>query len=296
MGADRLFTDLRGNFRRGDIVTRLLYINIGVYLLVAVVGLVMTLFRLPWSSYVGYLELPAWPERFLRQPWSLLTYMFMHAGLLHLVFNMLWLFWFGRLFLMFFSSKHLRGLYLLGGICGGLLYMLAYNVFPYFEDAVYRSSLVGASASVLAIVFAVGIGQPDYEVQFVLIGRVKMRYVALGVLVLDLLLMTSDNAGGHIAHIGGALSGWWFAASIQRGRDITAWINRILDAVTGGSGRRQARRPKMKVKQGGGTGKKADAQQSKGPDMDRILDKLRKSGYGSLTEDEKKSLFDGGNS
>ena len=293
MGADRFFTDLRGNFRRGDIVTRLLYINIGIYLLVALAGAVLTLFRLSGSYYFSYLELPAWPDRFIRQPWSIITYMFMHAGLLHLLFNMLWLYWFGKLFLMFFSGRHLRGVYILGGICGGLLYMLAYNVFPYFEDAVYRSTLVGASASVLAIVFAVGVSEPNYEVQFMFIGRVKMKYVALGVLVLDLLFISSDNAGGHIAHIGGALSGWWFASSIHRGKDITAWINAVLDAIAGPH-RRKPRKPKMKVHAGGGR-KEEDRKRTSGADMDRILDKLRKSGYGSLTDDEKKSLFDGGN-
>ena len=170
MAAGGFITDLRQKFRQGDIVTRLIFLNVGAFLLVSLVSLFLTLFR--WNAYawLHWLELPAWVSAFVRQPWSLITYMFMHAGLLHLLFNMLWLYWFGRLFLNIFSSKHLRGLYVLGGICGGLLYMIAYNVFPYFEDAVFGSYLLGASASVLAIVIATAVREPDYQVQLLFIG------------------------------------------------------------------------------------------------------------------------------
>ena len=150
----------------------------------------------------------------------------------------------------FFSSKHLRGLYFLGGICGGLLYMLAYNVFPYFQDAVYSSYLLGASASVLAIVVAVSVREPNYPVQFLFIGTVRLKYVALFMVVLDLLFMTSDNAGGHIAHLGGALAGWWFAAGLQSGHDATKWINLVCDWFAG-LRRPVKRKPKMKVHYGG---------------------------------------------
>ena len=293
MATGRFFTDMKSRFSRGDIATQLLYINIGVFLLVTVVNIVLILFRLPTTPYTGYLELPSSLTRFLRQPWSIITYMFMHAGLLHLIFNMLWLYWFGKLFLMFFSGKHLRGIYILGGICGGLLYMLAYNLFPYFEDMVDYSTLVGASASVLAIVFAVGMAQPNYEVQFMFIGRIKLKYVTLCVFLLDLLFITSGNSGGHIAHIGGALSGIWFASSLRKGRDITGWINKIIDTLTGGV-KIKRRKPKMKVHYNNDKQKDYEYNAKKkqqSDEIDRILDKLRKSGYGSLTDDEKKSLF-----
>ena len=225
---------------------------------------------------------------------QLITYMFMHAGVLHILFNMLWLFWFGRLFLAFFSSKHLRGLYFLGGICGGLLYMLAYNVFPYFQDVVYSSYLLGASASVLAIVVATAVREPDYPVHFMFIGTVRLKYVALFMVVTDLLFMTSGNAGGHIAHLGGALAGLWFAASLSKGADITAWINKSLDAVTALFSFKP-RKPKMKVHYG--TERQKDynynaRKKAQSDEIDRILDKLKKSGYESLTTEEKKSLFD----
>ncbi|WP_294588955.1 rhomboid family intramembrane serine protease [uncultured Phocaeicola sp.] len=294
MAAGGFITDLRQKFRQGDIVTRLIFLNVGAFVLVSLIGLFLTLFRWNAYSWLHWLELPAWVSAFVRQPWSLITYMFMHAGLLHLLFNMLWLYWFGRLFLNIFSSKHLRGLYVLGGICGGLLYMLAYNVFPYFEDAVYGSYLLGASASVLAIVIATAVREPDYQVQLLFIGGVRLKYMALFMIVLDLLFLTADNAGGHIAHLGGALAGWWFASGLQRGHDVTRWINRIIDFI-GKGWQRSPRKPKMKVHYGGGRQQDYDfnaRKKAQAEEVDRILDKLRKSGYGSLTDEEKKSLFD----
>lgn len=294
MAADnRFISNLKENFKRGDIVIRLLYLNIGIFVIVSLVSIGMMLFNVPAASWANYLELPADLKRFIIQPWSVITYMFMHAGVLHILFNMLWLYWFGRLFLQFFSSRHLRGLYLLGGIAGGLFYVLAYNIFPYFAPAVPYSYLVGASASVLAIVLATAEREPNYPVQFMFIGTIRLKYVAVFMIILDLLFMTSGNAGGHIAHLGGALAGWWFASNLRKGHDMTGWINAVLD-VFDGSRVKRPRKPKMKVHY---SDKQKDydfnaRKKERSDEIDRILDKLRQSGYGSLTEDEKKSLFD----
>ena len=208
---------------------------------------------------------------------------------------MLWLYWFGQLFLSLYSARHFRGLYILGGLCGGLLYMLAYNVFPYFSNYLYGSFLLGASASVLAIVVATAVRSPEYRVNFMFVGAVRLKYVALFVVLTDLLFVTSGNGGGHIAHLGGALAGWWFARSLQKGMDITGWINKVFDALSGGIKlKRPAKKPKMKVEKGG---KAADYEynarkKQQSEEIDRILDKLKKSGYSSLTTEEKKRLFD----
>lgn len=290
---NRFISNLKENFKRGDIVIRLLYLNIGVFVLVSLVSIILMLFKIPAVAWVNYLELPADFGRFIFQPWSIITYMFMHAGLLHILFNMLWLYWFGRLFLQFFSSRHLRGLYVFGGIVGGIFYMLAYNIFPYFETAVPYSYLLGASASVLAIVLATAEREPNYPVQFMFIGTVRLKYVAVFMIVLDLLFMTSGNAGGHIAHLGGALAGWWFASGLRKGYDVTAWINAIVDFFSG-SRTGRSRKPKMKVYY---SDKQKDYEfnarkKERSDEIDRILDKLRQSGYASLTDEEKKSLFD----
>lgn len=288
-------SDLKNNFHRGNISLQLIYINVGIFVVTTLISVFLMLFNWDAISWLQYLELPAWMPLFLKQPWSLVTYMFLHAGVLHLLFNMLWLYWFGQLFLSLYSARHFRGLYILGGLCGGLLYMLAYNVFPYFSNYLYGSFLLGASASVLAIVVATAVRSPEYRVNFMFIGAVRLKYVALFVVLTDLLFVTSGNGGGHIAHLGGALAGWWFARSLQKGTDITGWINKVFDALSRGiQFKRPAKKPKMKVEKGGKTAdydyNARKKQQSE--EIDRILDKLKKSGYGSLTTEEKKRLFD----
>lgn len=288
-------SELKNNFRRGNISLQLIYINIGIFVVTTLISVFLMLFNWDATFWLQYLELPAWLPLFLKQPWSLVTYMFLHAGALHLLFNMLWLYWFGQLFLSLYSSRHFRGLYILGGLCGGLLYMLAYNVFPYFSNYLYGSFLLGASASVLAIVVATAVRSPEYRVNFMFVGAVRLKYVALFVVLTDLLFVTSGNGGGHIAHLGGALAGWWFARSLQKGTDITGWINKVFDALSGGIKlKRPAKKPKMKVEKGGRTAdydfNARKKQQSE--EIDRILDKLKKSGYSSLTTEEKKRLFD----
>lgn len=287
-------SDLKSRFHRGDINVQLIYINVGVFVVTTLVSVFLRLFNIGDASWMNFMTLPASIPEFLKQPWSLLSYMFLHADPLHLLFNMLWLYWFGQLFLSFFSARHFRGLYLLGGICGGLFYMLALNVFPYFTPYIYISTLLGASASVLAIVVATAVREPEYRVNFMFIGTVRLKYVALFMVVTDLLFVTSGNGGGHIAHLGGALAGWWFAWSLRKGKDVTKWINGVLDGCSGVWSKLSSKKPKMKVSKGG----RADdydynaRKKQQSEEIDRILDKLKKSGYGSLTTEEKKRLFD----
>lgn len=294
-----ILTDLKETFRRGNIYIQLIYINVGIFVIGTLVNVFLQLFKYHAADIFGIFALPASFYGFIRQPWSILTYMFMHAGFLHILFNMLWLYWFGSLFLYFFSAKHLRGLYVLGGICGGLLYMVAYNIFPLFSNEVAGATLVGASASVLAIVAATAYREPNYRVQLFLFGAVRLKYLALVVIGIDVLSITSSNAGGHIAHLGGALAGLWFAASLSKGVDLTGWINWFLDAFASLFQKKTwKRKPKMKVHYGGGaTGREKDYdynahKKAQSEEIDRILDKLKKSGYDSLTTEEKKSLFD----
>lgn len=295
MAADSnsIIKNLYSKFKYGDIVIRLLYLNIGVFLIISLCGLICTLFNLLPVRWVSYLMFPASVERFAYQPWSIFSYMFVHVDVFHVLFNMIWLYWFGRLFLDFFSSKHLCGLYILGGVMGALAYMLAYHVFPYFSNSVDVACVTGASASVLAIVVAVAVREPNYAINFMFIGRVRLKYIALFMIVFDVLFVTSDNAGGHIAHLGGALAGWLFASALAKGTDMTRWINAALDFRFVGR-KPKVKKPKMKVHYG--TGKKKENNEIKKnahtAEIDAILDKLRKSGYNNLTDDEKKKLFD----
>lgn len=284
------FISLKRTFNSGNILAKLIYINVGLFIVIRLVSVILMLFNLGSFPFLQYLQMPSSPELLLYRPWTIFTYMFTHFDFLHVLFNMLWLYWFGGLFLSFFSERQLGGLYLLGGIAGAVLFLLAYNIFPYFRTVAPYSYLMGASASVMAIVFAVSFYRKDLEIGLFLIGRVKLIYLALFTFVIDLLAITSTNAGGHIAHIGGALFGIWFAMRIKEGKDLTAPMNRLIDRVVN-LGRRK---PKMRVNY-----KRAETdyeynarRQRETADLDTILDKLKRSGYESLSAEEKKKLFD----
>lgn len=168
-----IITDLKENFKRGNIYIQLIYINGGVFILTSLLLVFLRLFNRSGANILLYAEMPASLPNFMYQPWSIFTYMFMHADFLHILFNMLWLYWFGQLFLYFFSAKHLRGLYILGGIFGAAIYMLSFNLFPFFSDSIEHSYMLGASASVLAIVVATAYREPEYQVRLLLFGSIR---------------------------------------------------------------------------------------------------------------------------
>lgn len=287
---DAIFTKLKHTFQSGNILAKLIYINVGLFILIRLASVVFMLFNIGYIPFLQYLQLPSSPELLFYRPWTVFTYMFTHFDFLHILFNMLWLYWFGGLFLNFFNERQLGGLYLLGGIAGAILFMVAYNIFPYFQTVASSSYLMGASASVMAIVFAVSFYRKELEINLFFIGKIRLIYLAIFTLLIDFLAITSDNAGGHIAHIGGALFGIWFAARIRSGKDLTTPMNRLLDwFVNMGK-----RKPKMHVSH-----KRAESdyeynhrKHQEGAEIDIILDKLKRSGYESLSADEKRKLFD----
>ena len=295
-----IFDDLKHTFQQGNIVVRLIYINVAAFIFCALLSVGMWLFNVNAVEFIRNLYLPADLLQILRRPWTLITYMFMHAGIWHLLGNMLWLYWFGRLFLYFFSAKHLRGLYIVGGLLGGLLYIIAYNLLPIFSNQLYSATLVGASASVLAIAIATAVREPEYRIQLMFVGSVKLKYFALFIVLFDALYVGSNNAGGHIAHLGGALAGWWFTKGISQDRDITHWVNVCIDAIGGFSikslqFKRNPRKSKMKVHSQNSRAADYDynaRKKAQSDEIDKILEKLKKSGYSSLSDEEKQRLFE----
>lgn len=285
-----IFTKMKHTFRQGGVLLQLIYINVGVFLIIRVIGVLCLLFNMPHISLLDILELPSFVPDLLSKPWTLITYMFTHYDFFHILFNMLWLYWFGHIFLQFFSARQLGGLYLLGGLAGALFFVLTYNFLPYFRPAVEYSALIGASASVMAIVFAISFYRKDLEINLLLIGRIKLLYLALATLVIDFLAITSSNAGGHIAHIGGALLGILYASQMQKGKDLTRPINKAVDWLVNLT----KPKPKMHV-----TYKRTETdyeynerKHKQSEEIDRILEKLKRSGYESLSSEEKKKLFD----
>lgn len=297
----RIISELRNRFLSENIVGKFIYVNVGVFVFFAFIDVVATLFNIksPVLYLKLWLELPSSLSQFIMQPWSLVTYMFLHGGLMHILWNMIALYCFGKIFLSFFSVRHFVGVYLLGGIAGGLFFMLAYNIFPFFSSSVAYAGLVGASAAVLAVVAAIAYRVPDYKINLLFIGQITLRGFAIATIVISVLLTTSDNAGGAFAHLGGAFAGYLFAYYLNKGRDLTFYINKAVDGLVNLCNAlfrktKNMKSPKMKIFRG----KHAEdydyktREKRRNEDLDRILEKLKKHGYSALSEEEKKRLFD----
>ncbi len=291
-----ILEEIKQSFNNGNYLTRLIYINAGVFLVVKLLSIIFSTIGFS-NIWISYLELPAFFQTLIRQPWSIITYMFMHHDFLHLIFNLLTLYWFGKIFLEYFNQKQLVGLYFLGGIGGALFYIAAYNFIPNLNLHIFFSYLIGASASVMAIIFTLVRYCPDREIHLALIGPVKLKYLGIGLLILDIIGTTSVNAGGSIAHIGGALTGYLFAQFIiNSGKDITEPINKIISWVNDLF--KQNKKPKFTVHR---KTYKSDEEwnmenqnrkRENNEEIDRILEKIKKSGYANLSDEEKKRLFD----
>ncbi|MFT4071897.1 MAG: rhomboid family intramembrane serine protease [Dysgonamonadaceae bacterium] len=289
-----IIDDLKARYKNGDLLMKLIFINAAVFVLLGVFRIVSHLFKLGDLDLSLYLSVPSSPEALLVSPWTILTYMFVHVGIWHILFNMLVFYWFGRLFLMYFSERNLMGLYILGGICGALVYILAFQFIPVYAGR--ASLLMGASAAVMAIVFGISFYQPNEKVNMLFVGQIKIVYIAIAMFIIDFISLDDmANPGGHLAHIGGAAIGLLFAVRMKNGKDITAWINRIGDFfVNLFSSLKFPRKNPMKV-----TYKRTETdydynqkKHNQEAEIDKILDKLKRSGYSSLSSDEKKKLFD----
>lgn len=281
---------LKTHVKLADPVQRLILINVALFLVLRLLNVITMLFMVDTFSfpYISYwLAVPADPSQLLFRPWTIISYMFYHWEFFHLFFNMLLLFWMGKIFYEYLGAQKLISTYILGGICGAVFYIAAYNLFPLFSNHLAASFALGASASVLAITIAAATLLPDYPVQLILIGPVKLKWLALIIVLSDLISIGGSNAGGHLAHLGGAFYGFMYIRQLRSGRDISAWFTKLIGRLKPG------RKSKMKVEYGN---KFTDddfnmIRKSRQERLDSILDKISKSGYGSLSQDEKDFLF-----
>jgi membrane associated rhomboid family serine protease len=281
-----LWKDIRYRLlQSGSNLGLLIGINVLVFLAINIPAVLEQLFNGIGNSAIinfanNYLSLPAYLPKLLAHFWTPVTYMFMHEGVFHILFNMLWLYWMGQIFEEYLGNKRTVTLYLLGGLAGALFFVASYNIFPAYTSSglLWGSSVVGASACVMAIVVATATLLPDYTLYLILIGPVKLKWLALFFVVIDFLNVAGANSGGEIAHIGGALMGFIYIKQLQAGRDWSRLINRIFSSSS-----------KIKVVQGGAAdGVKGSPRQD---EVDRILDKISQSGYDSLSKQEKEILF-----
>mgnify|MGYP001458554897 FL=1 len=286
--------DLKNQYKNGSALIKLIFVNVGVFLVLSVVRLLLYFFGAvgDFQQIISWLSLPAGISNLLYKPWTILSYMFLHEELFHLLFNMLVLYFGGQIFMQFLNQKKLVVTYLLGGLSGGLLYILLFNLLPVFNEITPVVYALGASASVMAVLIAAATYVPNFTVQLIFFGNVKLKYIALIYVVIDLVSIPQGNAGGHIAHLGGALFGFLYVQQLQKGNDFTLGFSRILDKLKElFSFKRKMKvvykSPKSKNDHEFNAQKKANQQK-----IDAILDKISKSGYDSLTGEEKAILFD----
>ena len=293
--------DIRTAFsRRDNALIQLILLNVLVFAALIVLRTILTV-----SSASGYyppvlrqFELSSALPILLRHPWTLMTYAFTHEGFFHILFNMLNLYWFGQLVREYLGDRRLVSIYVLGALAGAAVFLLSYNLIPVFQPAV-GSPMIGASAAVTAIIVAGATLLPDYTFMLILIGPVKIKWIAAVVVLISLAGVNGGNPGGEIAHLGGALLGFVFIKQLQAGRDLGRPVQAVGNFFSNLATRRRPamrvsssiRRPEPVAATSASGVKKPAVNQPLQDEIDLILDKISNSGYESLSKEEKQKLF-----
>jgi len=285
---------LKYEFHKGDSpVRKLIIINVAVFAFTLILNFFAFLYNTSAQELLIYFELPSWAGVFLKRPWTLFTYMFLHAGIWHLVFNMLFLYFIGRILEDFVSNKKFYTVFFGGGLLGGILYLIAYNTFPAFTSMDHWVPMLGASGAVTAVIVAAATLVPNYEIY--LYGLIRMRLVWLAIILvaMDVAFFPNGNSGGRLAHLGGALFGLLYIQYIRGSiRFDLSFLNRIrnpfkprMTIIDERKIRDERKGKKSKP------GRRSDSKRPNQDEIDSILDKINQSGYSSLSKDEKDILF-----
>ena len=256
-----------------NIVEKIILFNITLYLLPFVLKTVLFLFNIKGLSIVNWFTIDATLSEFILKPWSILTYGFIHGSFSHIFWNMLILYYFGNILKNIFGEKLILNLFLSGIVAGGLTYLISYNLFPVFKGV--NSVMIGASAGVMSVLFFLAAYDPQYRIRIIFFD-IKILYIALFLFFYDIIQIPLNNSGGHIAHIGGALWGYYYSVKYNNGSDL---VNSILSYFKKNTRNKTFVKSKTKNK---------SFNQDK---IDEILDKISDSGYDSLTKSEKEYLF-----
>lgn len=266
---------LKYRFKNSGIVEQLIYVNLAIYLLVCILNILGFLFRLNTNLIVEWFSLPANFDDFLLKPWTIISYGFIHTSFIHIVSNLFALFYIGHLFKEYFTSKQVLIFYVLGTLFGGIIFIASYNFFPALQQVADNSILLGASAGISAIFVGSATYIPNYELKIPLIGYVKLWKLAAIWVAVDILQIPVSNAGGHLAHIGGALFGFLYVIKLTN-KKLFIKKEKPLKTVY-----KSAKKPVSKVPE-----KNINEQK-----VNVILDKISKFGYDTLTQKEKEFLF-----
>ncbi len=292
---ESIIDDIKQAFRSGNTLTRIILVNVALFVLINLIGVFSGGFQGDFFTAVkNGLSIPGSPITFLKQPWSLITHMFLHVGFFHIFFNMLLLYWFGRIVGDFLGDKRFLSLYLLGGLTGALFYMLSASLLP--GSSMIGSYALGASAAVMAFVFTAAALSPDYSMNLILLGPVKIKYIALVLLFMDIVGTVGNNSGGAIAHIGGALFGMSYVYFLRQGTDLTNPLQQFFGFFKKEYPSEPKRSEYIKVvhKDLSKPKSKSNHKQRYIYDqkkIDAILDKINDHGYDSLSKEEKEILY-----
>ncbi len=274
--------DIKHRYKTGNIVEKLIYINIGIFVLSLLLTVIFGLYK-NQADFIGkWFALDYNFSSLLTKPWSIISYGFLHADFLHIIFNLIALYFIGNLFIEYFTQKQLLNFYLFGTFFGGVLFLLSHYYFPLFEGE--KSQLVGASAGISAIFIGIATYIPNYQLKIRFIGFVKLWHLAAIWIGLDILGLIGTNAGGHFAHLGGALFGFLYVNQAST-KEIKIWY-KIMSLFS------SKKKPlKTVYKSKNKTVKTKQNTSLTQQQIDIILDKISKSGYDSLTQTEKEFLF-----
>lgn len=279
----KIINDIKIRFQNAGIVEKLIYINLAVFILVFLANTFGFLFQSNTNPLVKWLSLPASFNDFLKKPWTIITYGFLHAGFLHILMNLIALFYIGNLFKQYFTPKQVLNFYIYGTIVGGILFLLSYNYFPVFASQKGNNVLLGASAGISAIFIGIATYMPNYEIKFPLIGFVKLWILGAIWVGLDILQIPMGNAGGRIAHLGGALFGFLYVQQVSNKElDVFTPIKNLF---------KKQQKPLRTVHKSSTKRTRTSPKSENQQQIDLILEKIGKSGYDSLTQTEKEFLF-----
>ncbi|MEC7244982.1 MAG: rhomboid family intramembrane serine protease, partial [Bacteroidota bacterium] len=283
--ANFIIEDFKNAWSKDDNgLVKIILINVIVFVVLSILEVFITLSGggTIFKAFVNKLMLPAAFTTFILQPWSLISYFFLHLSFGHILWNMLFLYWFGKIIHDNIGNNAVISLYVLGGIIGGLSYMALFNIIPFYGDRVSDSLMLGASAGVFSIVAGSATLLPNYTFYLLFLGPVRIKYIALFYILLSFLDVTGSNAGGEIAHLGGALIGYLFIRQLQNGVNMGEGIIKIINIFNKKSSSKIKQDPPVNDEV------KPDISQD---EIDKILDKISESGYSSLSKKEKEKLF-----
>lgn len=272
---------------------KLILINVVCFVLPMLIKTVLFLFNISSTNFINWFELSASWIDLPTKPWSIITYSFLHSGFFHLFWNMYLLFFSSKLFLNLFPSNTFFNVYFLGVVVGGITFILSYTFFPVFQNS--SPVMIGASAGVMAVFIFMSTYSPDLEIRLILFN-VKLRYLGIAFLLLDIVQIPYGNAGGHLAHLGGAILGFYYVKQLKNGKDIGKPFKNFIDKIINIFRRKPKMRTVYKREKSQKINKKVSDAGEKQKRIDRILDKISISGYESLTQAEKDFLFKVGKS